>query len=249
MRNQLTLIAIIFIKVAYSQVQNKTITGKVLFKNHVIANAHIINQKTNQGTNTSNFGIFEIPVNIGDTLHFSHINYAKKQVVISEKNMTSNVLNVALKLKIYELEEIILPEPKNSSKDSLQNIPIINAMTLNMPYAGTKGKKNYSVLRIRSGVVFSIDNFINFLNGNNKRRKKLKKITYEDDVLHEIRIHFKDNFFIKQLQIQSENIYPFLNYCFKDDIINHFKRQDFVTLKVILSRESVPFLKEIKTKN
>jgi hypothetical protein len=248
MRNQLTLYAIIFITTTYSQIQKKTITGKVLFEKSGIANTHIINQKTNQGSNTNNFGVFQISASIGDTLKFSHINHSEKKIVITKENIITDTLKINLILKIYQLKEITLEKPKDSIDSTTQNLPPeINATTLNLPYAGTKVKKNHSVLRIRAGLVFSINNFINFLKGDHKRRKQLKKITLEDNSIADIRNHFTDKFFISVLSIKSENINVFLNYCYPKNIVKYFNNKDYVTLKVILVKESISFLKEINT--
>jgi hypothetical protein len=98
--------------------------------------------------------------------------------------------------------------------------PIVNAITLNLPYAITKAKKNETILSIRSGAVISLDNLINSINGTNKRRKELQKIILEDTILSKIRKQYTDDFFITDLQIKQENINLFLNYCFKKKIFH-----------------------------
>ena len=71
--------------------------------------------------------------------------------------------------------------------------PIVNAKTLNLPYAKTTVQKDNSILKFRSGGTVSIDNLFNALNGNNKRRKELNKISQEDNTLYNIRRHFTDD--------------------------------------------------------
>lgn len=57
-----------------------------MFQNEVITDVHIINKNTNQGANSNDSGIFEIPVSINDTLFISHINLQKKELIITPVN-------------------------------------------------------------------------------------------------------------------------------------------------------------------
>lgn len=246
MRNQLLIYSLFFVAITYGQKQKKNITGKVFYDGEVISDVHIINKNANQGTNTNDLGLFEIPVFIGDTLTFSHINFKDKEITITKENIYNEILKVELEGKTYQLEEITLQKPKSIFyvDPEIMPAPNINAKTLNLPYANTIAKKDYSVVKFRSGGVVSLDNLINALNGNNRRRKELQKITYEDDILKKIRKHFTDDFFITDLNIKQENINPFLNYCYKKNIINHFNKKNNLRLTTILIKESRTFPKD-----
>ena len=118
---------------------------------------------------------------------------------------------------------------------------IVNAETLNLPYANSKKKKDDGIIQLSSGAVVSLDNLIGALNGNNRRKKILKKISTEDTVLSKIRKFYTDDFFITDLNIRPENINPFLNYCFKKNIITHYNEKDLLKLTSILMTESKSF--------
>jgi hypothetical protein len=181
---------------------------------------------------------------IGDTLVFSHINFKNKEIAITQEVLNKEIVTIVLEGKTYELEEITLEKPKSIFyvDPEIMTTPIVvNAKTLNLPYANTKAKKDYSIVKFRSGGVISLDNLINALNGNNKKRKQLKKIVFEDEVLGDIRKHFTDDFFVTDLNIKPENINPFLNYCYKKNIINYFKKDDNLRLTTILIKESRTF--------
>lgn len=246
MRNQLLIYSLFFVAITYGQKQKKNITGKVFYDGEVISDVHIINKNANQGTNTNDLGLFEIPVFIGDTLTFSHINFKDKKIAITKENIYNEILKVELEGKTYQLEEITLQKPKGIFyiDPEIMPAPTVNAKTLNLPYANTIAKKDYNVVKFRSGGVVSLDNLINALNGNNRRRKELQKITYEDDILKKIRKHFTDDFFITDLNIKQENINPFLNYCYKKNIINHFNKKNNLRLTTILIKESRTFPKD-----
>ena len=243
MRNQPLFFFLFFCVFSYCQENRKTVTGKVYFNENVITDVHIINKNSNQGSITNDFGVFEIPILIGDVLEFSHVNLKKKEIIITKDILEQEIIKIYLEGKTYELEEFTLEKPRSIFYVDPQIMPApnVNAKTLNLPYANTKAKKDYSVVKFQSGGVVSLDNLINALNGNNKRRKQLKKIVYEDKVLSKIRKHFTDDFFITDLKIKQENINSFLNYCFKKNIINHFNKNENIIVTRILMSESRTF--------
>jgi hypothetical protein len=243
MKNQLVRFFLLFTILSYSQEKIKLINGKILFDKTAMPDVHILNKNTNKGTVTNDKGRFEIPVMIGDVLQFTHINLKSEQLIITKENFTENSIEIELEQNTYALDEFTLEKPRSIFYVDPQMVrpTIVNAETLNLPYANTTAKKDYSVVKFRSGANISLDNLINSLNGNNKRRKELHKITQEDNVLSNIRTHFTDDFFITDLQIKKKHINPFLNYCIKKNIISYFKRNENILLTKILMDESRTF--------
>lgn len=243
MNNQLFLFFLFIYVFTYSQKQQKVITGKIFLDGESIADVHIVNKNSNLGTNSNNIGLFEIPVVIGDTLAFSHINLKDKIIAITKEVFETEILKINLDSKTYQLEEITIGKPKSIFyvDPDIMPAPNVNAKTLKLPYANTHSKKDYKILKFKSGGVVNLDNFINLLNGNTKRRKELLKITSEDKILNKIRKHYTDDFFITDLSIKKEDINPFLNYCFKKNIINHYNRNNLLELTTILIEESRSF--------
>lgn len=244
MKNQLFVYCLIFVVLNnYGQTKKKTIIGKVFYEDDAISDVHIINKNSNIGTNSSDSGLFEIPVVLGDTLTFSHINFKIKELAITEEVLKTELLNIDLDLKTYQLEEITLGKSKSIlfEDPDIMPPPEVNAQTLKLPYANTIAKKDKAIVKFRSGGVINLDNLINALNGNNRRRKELEKITLEDKGLAKIRKYFTDDFFITDLNIKQESINPFLNYCFKKNIIHHFNKNDNLKLTKILMQESKTF--------
>lgn len=243
MRNQPLFYFLFFCALTYGQEKKKLITGKVFFNEEAISDVHIVNKNSNQGSISNDFGLFEIPIFIGDVLEFSHINLKNKELVITREILDQEILTINLEGKTYQLEEITLEKPRSIFyvDPEIMPPPTVNAKTLNLPYANVKAQKDYAVVKFRSGGVVSLDNLFNALNGNNKRRKELQKISYEDVILSKIRKHFTDDFFITDLNIEQKNINPFLNYCFKKNIINHYNKEELIKLTRILMSESKTF--------
>lgn len=246
MRKLQLIYFLFFYSFCNAQNSSKLITGKVFFNDEVIADVHIINKNTNQGSSSNDLGVFEIPVTVGDTLVFSHLNLKEYQIEITEKVLNKALVEIHLEGKTYQLNEITLEKPKSIFYIDPEIVPppTVNAQTLKLPYANSIAKKDYAVFKFRSGGVINISNLFNAINGNNKRRKELQKITLEDKVLGEIRKHFTDDFFITDLNIKPENINPFLNFCFKKNIINHYKKNQHIKLTRILMHESKIFPQE-----
>ncbi|MDD7915926.1 carboxypeptidase-like regulatory domain-containing protein [Polaribacter ponticola] len=248
MKKQLVNCLLLFISATYAQVE-KTITGKVVFDNIAVSDVHIVNKNTNIGTITNKNGVFDISASLGDTLHFTHINLEEKLVAITKKIITKNSLEITLVEKTYALDEIVIGKPRSIFYVDPELMPpsTVNAATLKLPYVNTIPKQNTSIVKLRSGGVVSLDNLINSLNGNKKRIKELKKAKLEDSSLNKIRKHFTDDFFITDLKINKENINPFLNYCFKKNIVSYFNRNENIRLTKILIDESKKFPQKIKT--
>ncbi|MGK0448625.1 MAG: hypothetical protein ACJA2M_002424, partial [Polaribacter sp.] len=149
----------------------------------------------------------------------------------------------------YALDGFTLEKPRSIFYVDPQMVrpTIVNAKTLNLPYANTTVKKEYSIVKFRSGAAVSLDNLINSLNGNNKRRKELNKISQEDNALSNIRTYFTDDFFITDLQIKKKHINPFLNYCVKKNIIAYFKRNENILLTKVLMDQSRLFPQKVNS--
>lgn len=243
MRNLLLFCFILLCSLVNGQEKKKLIIGKIYFNNDPISDVHVVNKNSNQGTSSNDFGLFEIPVLIGDILEFSHINLDEKEIIITEEILQQEIVKINLEGKTYQLEEITLEKPRSIFyvDPEMMPSPTLNAKTLNLPYTNTIAKKDDAIFKYRSGGVVNLDNLFNALNGNNKRKKELQKITFEDKVLEKIRKHFTDDFFITDLNIKHENINPFLNYCFKKNIIQYYKKEELIKLTRILMTESRTF--------
>jgi hypothetical protein len=249
MKNKLVLLFLFFTILSYSQEKRKGINGKILFDKTVLSDVHILNRNTNKGTITNDKGTFEIAVMIGDSLQFTHVNLKSKQLIITKEIFTKRNLEIELNEITYALDGFTLEKPRSIFYVDPQMVrpTIVNAKTLNLPYANTTVKKEYSIVKFRSGAAVSVDNLINSLNGNNKRRKELNKISQEDNALSNIRTYFTDDFFITDLQIKKKHINPFLNYCVKKNIIAYFKRNENILLTKVLMNQSRTFPQKINS--
>lgn len=247
MKNQLLLFLLFFTVISFSQEKRKIIHGKIRFDKTPVSDVNILNLSSNQGTTTNDSGWFEIPVSIGDSLQISHIKLQGKHIIITKEIFVKRNLKIELEENTVALEGFVLEKPKSIFyvDPEMMPPPIVNASTLHLPYADTKAKKDNAIIKFRSGATVNLDNLFNSINGNKRRKKQLEKISLEDDVLAKIRKHFTDDFFITDLQIKKENINPFLNYCYKKNIISYFKRNENIVVTKILMDESKTFPQKV----
>lgn len=232
-----------------AQKNSMYIIGKTLVGKTSIFDVHVINKNTKIGTITNDNGEFEIPVKLGDSLFFSHVNLKENLIIVTDKIIANKALKVTLEEKTIVLNEMVLEKQRSIFYQDPEiityNGPTVSAKTLNLPYANTIPKEDKSILKIRSGGVVSLDNLINSLNGTNKRLKQLKKMSEEDRQLEKIRKHFTDDFFVTDLKIKKEYINQFLNDCIDKNIIAIFKKDDKIKLTKLLMDESKLYPKKI----
>jgi hypothetical protein len=237
----------------FCQGKRTILAGKVMLKSSPIADVHIINHNTTLGTISNDNGFFEISVRVGDSISYSHLNLEERRIIISQTILSEDTFTIQLTEKTYALDEIRLEKPRSilylDSEIIPNNGPIVNATTLRLPFANSIPKKDNSVFKVRSGGLISIDNLINSLNGNNRRKKLLNTLAKEDAELSLIRKYFTDDFFVSDLKIKKEYINQFLNYCVNKGVISTFKRKNKIELTKLLLEESKEFPHKIENEN
>lgn len=228
-----------------AQEKRTIIIGKTLLDSIGISDVHVINKNTNIGTISNTDGSFEIPVKIGDSIHISHINLEEKLIIISKATIAKTNFIVILEEKTYTLEEFTLEKPRSIFYQDPEITkylgPKITAKSLGLPFANSVIRENNAVVKFNAGAVLSIDNLINGLNGNTRRKNIVKKIAKEDSELSKIRKYFTDDFFITDLRIKKDAINQFLNYCIDKQIISAFKHQNKIKLTQTLITISKEF--------
>lgn len=231
------------------------ISGTVTSKEKDMKNIHIVNKTTLKGTITSANGKFSIYAKNMDTLIFLGIQFERKEVVISKTNINNKSIQVELSTRTNVLKEVTIRKPENM------------AIALNLPNAGKEPLKGvdlklayYSqkstpivILEMLIGKQGGIDDLYNIISGNRKKHRKLKQLIEEDKlkahnkkVLKQIRIHFKDDFFIYALKIPSKQIDNFIKHCQTKNIIESFDKESYLEVMDVFVKESKPFLKNLK---
>lgn len=225
-----------------AQNNTKIVTGVIYLDSLKVQDVHIINPKLSIGAVSDQAGHFEIMASKGDILIISHLNFEYKEHIITDENLKSKPIVIHLNSKTYVLDEIVIQKRKSffdiDKNILLHNLPIINAKTLNLPYANSQKPKNEKTITFKSGIAVSLTGLIGTFNGKEKLKKKFKNFKKTDSKLLKIRKHFTDGFFVQQLKIKKENILPFLEHCISKGILNLYHKEKLLELTTVLLNNS-----------
>ncbi len=250
---------------SFSQEKKVLISGKITDSLGVVKNANIINLKTNQGTFSSDNGVFRIFVSIGDSLSISSIQHITKVISINKNIIYHKNLAVNLNFNVYVLDEFDLKRHNLSGSLSIdiKDVPSDRRDSLlrksldfsNIDWNATV-KDDYIDKRVRPQMVKTspiVDAGFGLGVGANMpfkyserlwalRKNLARKKAFPYKILSEL----GEKFFFKELKIPVENYFHFLEYCNPLGIENLYKEAKLLELIQILRQESIKYLKIIK---
>lgn len=250
----------------FSQEKNKIISGQILDSLGIVKNANIINLKTNQGTFSSDQGLFRIFVSEGDTLSISTVQHHSKKIFITKKIIEDKKISVLLKSNIYNLEEFELKRNNLSGRLGIdtQSVPIDKKDSLLrnvMDFSKVDfSKKDLTIdenIRAKPPMNDTDPNskFVGIGGGaavsfpfkDSERLWALrKKLAQKKAFPYQILSELGEKFFFDTLKIPVENYFHFLEYCNPLGIENLHKEGKILEIIKILRTESVSYLIIIK---
>ncbi|WP_397446730.1 hypothetical protein [Polaribacter sp. R77954] len=248
-----------------SQERRKLITGKVLDSLGIVKNANIINLKTNQGTFSSDQGLFRIFVSKGDTLCFSSIQHKLKKITINEEILENRELEVLLKANIYVLDEFDLKrhnlmgrltaDSKDVPKDVRDSL-LRNFLDFSNVDFSEIDPTIDEIEKVRPPIVNTMQGAIQMAGAgasvvmpfkNSERLWALRKnLAQKKAFPYKILSELGEKFFFDELKIPIEKYFHFLEYCNPLGIENLHKEDRILELIKVLRTESVSYLKIIK---
>lgn len=265
MKRVLLIISFLFTISMIGQNSRTKIIGKAENDTISVENAHVINLNSNIGTISNEKGYFEISVKVNDIIQISEINHKTKTIVIDKSYINTGILIVNLEVIVNELDEIIIDNQKitkgiNSISLGLPNAEKnpLNKLERNLNHYSQKSPSRVFLdalilspilnalpypyfLKPRKG---GIDDIYNMISGNRKEHRKLKKLTDQDKLrefnqkeINNIRTHFKDDFFIKNLDLREDKINSFIEFCLPKNIIEYFNHQMYIEIIDVFVKE------------
>lgn len=191
------------VQLGFSQ-EGKNISGKIIVKDAMVNDIHVINLTKDKETITNNQGEFTILVSPDDLLVFSagHLDYMRK--IVEHEDYEKGVLVVQMTSKINTLDEV---EVKNYSN--------INAVALGIL---SKPAKEYSPAerRLFGATSSPIDALINLISGRTKMMEEGVEIEKREFLLEQLDGLYPDSFYQKDLGIEKENIKGFHYFLVED---------------------------------
>lgn len=202
-RSSLLFILVFIAQCAFSQ-QEKTISGKVVVKDAMVGDIHVINLTNDKETLTNSKGEFSILVRPDDLLVFSggHLDYMRK--IVEQEDYDSGILKVEMTSKVNKLDEVVV---KNYSN--------VNAVALGIL---SKPAKSYTPAerRLYGATSSPIDALINLLTGRTKMLEDGVEIEKKEFLLEQLDGLYADEFYLQELGIEKEKIKGFHYYLVED---------------------------------
>ena len=233
----------------FSQEKQITIQGKIYSTNNIVKNVHVFNLTKKAGTISNDLGLFELKVSINDTLLISSIQYEKKYILITKKNVEAKQIEIELISLVNVLDEVFL---KHLSGDL--NLDIANKPEDTIPKHNYKPLRTYNKTRFdgneNDGYINPMrKDFTNPIGGSgagaplpDKRYKKLLKLKRELKQKKEfpeiIKRELGIDYFTVTLKIPREKINHFLSYCEYRNIVEKYNNNKQLEVITILNEES-----------
>lgn len=231
-----------FVGQVFGQERAFLLKGKVMHFTAVVPNENVININTTEATATNSLGEFAIPVQIGDELLFTAINYELQRIVITADILESGMLVVSVKEKIQQLEEVVV------SPQELEQFVNLREEEFKRFYYEPDGTEPFENVALSDNVK-GMQNGINFVNIFNAIFRKERKekgvqtlVMQPSGVLRQV---YDESFFTEKLLLPKNQIDAFLFYC--DDQLEDksllTKKREFELLDFLI-KESQKFIKK-----
>lgn len=256
-----TSLCLLLVQITTAQIDNRVfVAGEVIVPlDGEASQIEVMNQNSEKGTVTNEYGQFGISVKEGDRLRFRALQYQNFTVIIDENIVKNKKVTIKINDKINTLEEVIV-----KPYDLEGNIEV-DAKKTNPQYYEAPGGGSESILNeyegeqpnIRSQTIneniTTEQRFIkNGLNIANIFRAILasKEVTEDhklpEDVDVMVRKMYEDSFFIENLNIEKDKINRFIFYVEEEGLQkNMLQKGNELELIEFLVKKS----KEFKTLN
>ncbi len=158
--------------------QTENIKGKIIASGDLVG-IHIINKTAGKFTITNDFGEFEIPAKLNDTILVSGVEYVPKEIIVDDISMQAKQLVINLEVNLNVLDEVVVG--KILTGDLMTDIENseakreMNFYDLGIPgYTGPR--KTQSERRLyeaqSGGGLVPLNPLINWITGRTKRLKE-----------------------------------------------------------------------------
>ncbi|WGH76676.1 carboxypeptidase-like regulatory domain-containing protein [Tenacibaculum tangerinum] len=252
---------------ALSQKHRKFFYATLQDEMGAVANAHVINLTTKQGTFTNDYGKFKVLAKPNDTLQISFVGYETKKFMIGIHHFGIQENTIQLKKVPIELEEVELKKhdltgfialDSKKTPEDLTHKPIKKLMDIIMgiDYSTPIIKKldyidkhvkppnvetdpTQLIQGVSLGLVISLSKGKSSKKQRDTRKKLKSKETFHKMLLSE----FGEHFFFKELKIPKEKYLHFLTYCNPLGIEKLYKEGKVLKVIAILQEESKSYLK------
>ena len=191
--------------------ERKLIKGQLIYRNHNVVAANVVNNTAQLNTITNAEGAFEIPVALGDEVVFSSVQYMIRTVEITPEILKKNRLIITVNEKINALEEVVVT-PENTEKF----LDLKEEEFESYDYNKDKSTKLENTIvtqgQLRNGLnIINIAKLIAKAVSNKSQEEKQK--LKPSEILTYI---FSDEFFVNDLALKNDQVTGFLEHIDKN---------------------------------
>ncbi|WP_426486614.1 hypothetical protein [Flavobacterium sp. 2] len=209
----LTTISFFTYQLAISQTE-KTLHGKVISNSLILKGIEVINKTAQTSTTTNALGEFSISVKLQDSLLFFSKDYLFTRLKITAKEIESNNLIVNMIPKAEELNEVIISNV--TAKDIFLTKEDIKQIKLNdhksRPGLKIEGFNEVKGSPLDIDFIYLGKQVYNLFKKDEESKKEIPKI----DFRKLIATTCPEDFFLKELKLNSEEKELFLQFCEAD---------------------------------
>jgi hypothetical protein len=206
-----------------AQIAERTqrVSGTVLddTKSKPLPNVNIINLNSVRGTITDDKGVFEINVQVNDTLHISLIGFQSIRVRVTNDWIKTKTTQISLTEKAIALEEVVLT-PYNLTgylQVDAKLIPVKENYRYGisgLPYGYEAGEYSPNAFNRVLGSIFNpTDMLYNFFGNKPKELRKLKEMNKDDTVRNLLASKFDRETIAIMLGVNKKDIAEILERC------------------------------------
>ena len=191
--------------------ERKLIKGQLIYRNHNVVAANVVNNTAQLNTITDAEGGFEIPVALGDEVIFSSVQYLIRTVEITPEILKKNRLIITVNEKINALEEVVVT-PENMEKF----LDLKEEEFESYDYNKDKSTKLENTIvtqgQLRNGLnIINIAKLIAKAVSNKSQEEKQK--LKPSEILTYV---FSDEFFVNDLALKNDQVTGFLEHIDKN---------------------------------
>ena len=191
--------------------ERKLIKGKLIYRNHNVVAANVVNNTAQLNTITDAEGAFEIPVALGDEVIFSSVQYLIRTVEITPEILKKNRLIITVNKKINALEEVVVT-PDNTEKFINLKEEEFEAYDYNKDKSTKLENTIVTQGQLRNGLnIINIAKLIAKAVSNKSMEEKQK--LKPSEILTYV---FSDEFFVNDLALKNDQVTGFLEYIDKN---------------------------------
>ena len=192
-----------FGQLAFSQVAETVLNGKIVVDSLSGENINILNSRTQKATVSAADGRFSIAVKLGDLLILSSFNLETKRKYIRPEDLKGELVILKMSLSANQLDEVKVNENAE-----------INAKNLGIPTA----QKVYTPAerKVRTATTGLFDPLLNKMSGRTKMLKKQVLVERNEKLLLKLDGLYEDEYYTGVLKIPEDYIGGFQYYIIED---------------------------------